>query len=83
MYKCLFTCVSVYYAWCLRKSEKDGRSSGSEFIDDWEILYGCKESNTGHLQEEQVLSTIQPMDLSFQTNIADKHPEKSKKQTSH
>lgn len=72
---------------CIWRSEEDGRFSGSGFTDGCELLYGCKESNPGHLQEEQVLSTveasIQPMNLSFQTNIADKYPEKRNKQTIH
>jgi len=47
-------------AWCPWKPEKDTKSPGKRVIGGCELLGGCRESNSGPLEEQPVLLTAEP-----------------------
>jgi hypothetical protein len=56
------TCIAVHHkhAWCLQGPEEDISVPGTGVIDGFELPCGCWESNSGPLQEQLVLLTIEP-----------------------
>lgn len=66
MYVCMNVCMYVQYVWCPKRPEEGVRSPGTGVTDCCESPYGYWETNTGPLQEQQVLLVDK---LLFQPNL--------------